>query len=127
MKRGVSTEELEESLVRNFRDGVNVFLFTIGGEPVAPLDYGALDDILKEVTARAGGEEVGYFVVYRSNEAVNYASKTEYAGEPHLLFVRYSVAIMRRTILNMQLYLLIIGGAVFAVAVLVSFGFFPKS
>ncbi len=126
LKRGVSTEELEESLVRNFRDGVNVFLFTLDGEPVAPLDYGALDDILKEVTARAGGEEVGYFVVYRSNEAVNYASKTEYAGEPHLLFVRYSVAIMRRTILNMQLYLLIIGGAVFAVAVLVSLAFSKK-
>ena len=38
----------------------------------------------------------------------------------------YSVAIMRRTILNMQLYLLIIGGAVFAVAVLVSLAFSKK-
>lgn len=126
LKSGDSEKELEESILRNRIEGINIFLFTSDGELIVPDGYEDFQGILSEVTTRIGDEEVGYFVVYRAGNAVNYAAKTEYSGAPHYLFVTYSVAIMQRTILNLQLYLLIIGAAVFAVAVLISLAFSQK-
>ncbi len=126
LQSGASEAMIEESINRNRLDGINIFLFTSEGEPVAPDNYSDIQSVLDELLLRVGREEVGYSVTYRSGEAVKYASKTEYAGRPHYLFVTYSVSIVRDTVLNLQLYLLIIGCGVFAAAVLLSFIFSHK-
>ncbi|MDE6667905.1 MAG: HAMP domain-containing histidine kinase [Clostridia bacterium] len=126
LQSGADEKTLEDSINRNRIDGINIFLFTAEGELVAPDDYGDIQSILNEVASRVKQEEAGYNITYRSGDAVSYASKIEYAGKPHILFVTYSVSIVRDTVLNLQLYLLIIGLCVFAAAVLVSFAFSKK-
>ena len=126
LKSDPDEKTLNDGINRYRIDGVNIFLFTAYGDLVAPDGYGDIESVLKEVTSRVGQEEAGYSIIYRSGDAVNYASKAEYAGNPHILFVTYSVTIVRDTVLNLQLYLLIIGLGVFAAAVLVSFGFSKK-
>ncbi|MDE7083242.1 MAG: HAMP domain-containing histidine kinase [Clostridia bacterium] len=126
LQSGEDTAAIEESIARNRVEGINVYLFTEGGDLVAPDGYGDVNEVLTELTSRVGNEEVGYHTTYRSGNTVNYASKTEYAGKTHYLLVSYSVTIVRDTVLNLQLYLLIIGCGVFAAAVLVSFGFSKK-
>lgn len=121
LQSGADGKALEGNINRNRIDGINIFLFTVDGVLVAPRDYGEIQSVLIEATSRVGQEESGYNVTYRSGDAVNYASKTEYAGEPHILFVTYSVSIVRDTVLNLQLYLLIIGLGIFAGAVVASF------
>lgn len=123
LQAGAGVNVLEESIVRNRIDGINIFLFTSEGELVAPEGYGDVQEVLNEVTSHVGQGAAGYSVTYRSGHAVNYASKIEYGGKLHCLFVTYSVSIVRDTVLNLQLYLLIIGLGVFAAAVLISFGF----
>ena len=126
LKSGADDKAIEDSINRNRIDGINIFLFTATGELIAPAGYGDIQSVLNEVNSRVSNEEVGYNVVYRTGEAVNYVSKIEYDSNPHVLFVTYSVSIVRDTVLNLQLYLLIIGLCVFAAAVLVSLGLSKK-
>ena len=125
LNAGVDDKAIENSINRNRIEGINIFLFTADGELVAPNDYGDVN-FWEEIAFRVGSETVGYNVIYRSGNAVNYVSKIEYAGKPHVVFVTYSVSIVRDTVYRLQLYLLIIGISVFAAAVLVSFGFSNK-
>jgi len=126
LQSGADKEVLEDSILRNRIEGINIFLFTDDGELVAPEGYVDILSVSEEAFSRVGKAEAGYNVIYRSGNAVNYASKTEYAGERYVVFVTYSVSIVRDTVLSLQLYLLIIGCGVFAAAVLISFGFSKK-
>lgn len=119
--------ELEESIYRNRREGVNVLLVTRDWEVVAPRDYdeamGGIDNVKERLVAL---ERVGMSEVFRASGNIYYVSCAEYIGKPHYLLVSYSLSIVQDTVRNLQIYLLLIGIGVVFIAFLVSSVFSSK-
>lgn len=119
--------ELEESIYRNRREGVNVLLVSRDWEVVAPRDYdeamGGIDNVKERLVAL---ERVGMSEVFRASGNIYYVSCAEYIGKPHYLLVSYSLSIVQDTVRNLQIYLLLIGIGVVFIAFLVSSVFSSK-
>ncbi len=119
--------ELEESIYRNRREGVNVLLVSRDWEVVAPRDYdeamGGIDNVKERLVVL---ERVGMSEVFRASGNIYYVSCAEYIGKPHYLLVSYSLSIVQDTVRNLQIYLLLIGIGVVFIAFLVSSVFSSK-
>ena len=119
--------ELEESIYRNRREGVNVLLVSRDWEVVAPRDYdeamGGIDNVKERLVAL---ERVGMSEVFRASGNIYYVSCAEYIGKPHYLLVSCSLSIVQDTVRNLQIYLLLIGIGVVFIAFLVSSVFSSK-
>ncbi len=116
--------ELEESIYRNRREGVNVLLVSRDWEVVAPRDYdeamGGIDNVKERLVVL---ERVGMSEVFRASGNIYYVSCAEYIGKP---LVSYSLSIVQDTVRNLQIYLLLIGIGVVFIAFLVSSVFSSK-
>lgn len=119
--------ELEESIYRNRREGVNVLLVSRDWVVVAPRDYdeamGGIDNVKERLVVL---ERVGMSEVFRASGNIYYVSCAEYIGKPHYLLVSYSLSIVQDTVRNLQIYLLLIGIGVVFIAFLVSSVFSSK-
>ncbi len=120
-------DRVEDSVMRYRREGIYVILMTEAGDVIAPKDFKEdSSSIFSDIFERVGKLQTGDSVVYRADNAVNYAAKVDYDGAPHYLLVTYSTAIVRQTVGNLQIYLLIVGVAVFVIAFLISLAFSRK-
>ncbi len=121
---------LEILIARNRKEGVEVLLINGDWQVVAPKDYyenAEAHRSFQDIKTRfIVNEDIGFWEVYRTADAVNYVSKVEYAGAPHYLYISYSIKIVRDTVGNLQLYMLLIGVAVFLLAFLISLALSQK-
>ncbi len=129
------TADLQQRIMRYYKEGITVYVFTEKGNVIIP-DIPELADAesdggrFSEMKSRLENVETGYNIIYRYGNALNYATvvpfdNIRYRG-PGYVLVTYSLSVIKETVSNIQLYLLLIGISAMALALLVSFAVSKK-
>lgn len=122
-----SSTTFDEVALRYRGDGVTVFLFTVDGDLIAPEKEHLTDEqkkTLKETLSSLSQAEVG--VSIRKGGTLFYADDAQYQGQNCFVVVSFPLVIVRDTVKTLQLYFIIIGVLVLALAMLISYTFSQK-
>lgn len=105
-------------------DGVDVFLIDPLGETVLPTNAVVPEDwhsMVGEMNSHINVWERGKTAVYSSEQTLNYAECVTYNNLPHVLYVRYPLAIILQSVHNMQLVIICVALAAIAVVFVISY------
>lgn len=108
----------------NYTGGVNVFVISPEGEIVYPVGGEppeSWNGVVEKITGAISVLDQGAKTVFFADGFQNYAASVNFQSTPHYLLVRYSVAVLSRSVGQMQMYILIIVVVAIALAFLISY------